>query len=251
MKQEFENYTKVDHKVWETLFNRQVDNLQDKACREYLDALNQMAPVLYANQVACFTDINDWFRSSTGWSIHTVPGLIPVDEFFELLANKQFCSSTWLRTPEQLDYLEEPDMFHDIFGHIPLLSDETYSQFIHEFGKLGHSFKNDPKKVIMLQRLYWFTIEFGLIEQDGLKIYGAGILSSKGESIASISNQKTHLLFDIESVMEKSFFTDHIQNDYFVIESFEQLFESIELISKNWKYELDKQGPASGVTIKI
>lgn len=241
MQQEFERYTADDHKVWEILFNRQVDNLKDKACSEYLYALDQMQSVLYSNQVARFTDINSWFENTTGWSIHTVPGLIPVDEFFELLANKKFCSSTWLRNMNQLDYLEEPDMFHDIFGHIPLLANETYSQFIHEFGKLGHSYKNDPLKVLMLQRLYWFTIEFGLIDQNGLKIYGAGILSSFGESNASISNEREHLVFNIEDVLVKSFFTDKQQNEYFVINSFEELFASLELVIKNWNYELVNQ----------
>ena len=241
MRQQYDKYTSVDHEVWELLFNRQIDNLQDKACSEYLQALEQLKPVLFSNRVARFTSINDWFENSTGWSIHTVPGLIPVDEFFELLANKKFCSSTWLRSIHELDYLEEPDMFHDIFGHIPLLANETYSQFIHEFGKLGHFYRNDPNKVIMLQRLYWFTIEFGLIQQDGLKIYGAGILSSYGESNASISSDREHLNFTIEEVFEKSFFTDKQQNEYFVINSFEELFASLEFVIKNWKYELVNQ----------
>lgn len=235
MKQAFEKYTKTDHQVWETLFTRQVENLQDKACKEYLDCLAQMQSVLYAQKVARFEELNQWFQSTTGWEIACVPGLIPVDEFFALLAQKKFCSSTWLRKPEQLDYLEEPDMFHDIFGHIPLLAHPTYSQFIHEFGRLGHAFRNDSAKVIMLQRLYWFTIEFGLIEQQGLKIYGAGILSSKGESDLSISTAKTHLPFDIDRVMEKSFYTDRIQNEYFVIESFEQLFAALEVVVTKWK----------------
>ena len=169
MKQIFENYTNEDHEVWKILFERQKENLNDKACSEYLVALEEMKEVLHPNSIPRFTDLNSWFAQRTGWEIHCVPGLIPVDEFFELLAQKKFCSSTWLRLKSQLDYLEEPDMFHDIFGHVPLLSLPMYSKFMHEFGKLGVAHKDNPEIQIYLQRLYWFTIEFGLIK-DELKI---------------------------------------------------------------------------------
>lgn len=238
MKQQFELYTQEDRDVWRTLFERQVVNLKDKASREYLKALDDMSDVLYPNNIANFNELNDWFMSSTGWKMECVPGLIPVDDFFRLLAQKRFCSSTWLRTMDQLDYLEEPDMFHDVFGHIPLLSNPVFSDFANEFGKLGLTVIHDEEKLKMLQRLYWFTIEFGLIEQNGVKIYGAGIASSYGESISSLSNANEKLDFDIERVIHQEFRTDVVQSTYFVIESLEQLFDSIVELTKEWNYEM-------------
>lgn len=238
MKQQFEKYTKEDFLVWKTLFERQVLNLKDKACDEYLQALDDMGDVLHAGSIAEFTELNKWFESRTGWEIYCVPGLIPVDEFFDLLSRKKFCSSTWLRTMSQLDYLEEPDMFHDTFGHIPLLSNPVFSNFAHEFGKLGKSLAHDEEKVLMLQRLYWFTIEFGLINQNGLKIYGAGIASSFGESISSLESQNEKRVFEMDEVLNQMFKTDEIQNMYFVIDSFESLFESILVLTQKWSHEL-------------
>ena len=234
MKQIFENYTSEDHDVWKILFERQKENLKDKACPEYLAALDEMKEVLNSNSIPRFTDLNEWFAQRTGWEIHCVPGLIPVDEFFELLAQKKFCSSTWLRLKSQLDYLEEPDMFHDIFGHVPLLSLPMYSNFMHEFGKLGVAHKDSPEIQIYLQRLYWFTIEFGLMKND-LKIYGAGILSSFGESIECRKDIKQKLEFSIEEVILKPYDSEKIQNEYFMIENFEALFESLKTIELKFK----------------
>ena len=234
MKQIFENYTSEDHEVWKILFERQKENLKDKACPEYLAALDEMKEVLNSNSIPRFTDLNEWFAQRTGWEIHCVPGLIPVDEFFELLAQKKFCSSTWLRLKSQLDYLEEPDMFHDIFGHVPLLSLPMYSNFMHEFGKLGVAHKDSPEIQIYLQRLYWFTIEFGLMKND-LKIYGAGILSSFDESIECRKDIKQKLEFNIEEVILKPYDSEKIQNEYFMIENFEALFESLKTIELKFK----------------
>lgn len=234
MKQQFENYTAEDLDVWNRLFTRQKANLEDKACDEYMLALERMKPVLNADNLPRFEDINQWFTGGTGWQIQCVPGLIPVEEFFVLLAEKKFCSSTWLRSLAQLDYLEEPDMFHDIFGHIPLLSDPIFSEFAKEFGRLGCSFSHDQERVIMLQRIYWFTIEFGLIRQQGMKIYGAGIISSFGESNLSVSGTVPLEAFDMERVMQTPFHTDQLQTHYVVIDSFEQLFDAILQLTKNW-----------------
>lgn len=235
MKQKFSEYKDEDFVVWKTLFERQQMNLHDKACNEYLVALENMSDVLNANSIPKFTELNEWFQLTTGWEIVRVPGLIPVDEFFEFLAQKKFCSSTWLRTLEQLDYLEEPDMFHDIYGHTPLLSNAVFSNFAHEFGKLGKSFIGNEERLIMLQRLYWFTIEFGLIEQNGLKIYGAGIASSFGESISSLQDGTEKILFDVEAIISQPFKNDEVQSKYFVVNSFEQLFDSVLHLTKNWK----------------
>jgi len=205
MEQHFNNYTPEDFEVWKVLFERQRENLKTKVCKEYLNALNDMAEVLHPESIANFSEVNPWLENRTGWTIHTVPGLIPVDEFFQLLAEKKFCSSTWLRTKQQLDYLEEPDMFHDTFGHIPLLSNTVFSDFMHQFGKLGVSVIHSEEKLLMLQRLYWFTIEFGLIKQNDLKIYGAGIVSSFGESNLALEDGVEKISFDIEQVYSRAF----------------------------------------------
>lgn len=235
MRQEFDKYKQEDFEVWKRLFERQSENLTTKACDAYLVALQRMQPVLNADNVPNFNAINDWFKGSTGWQIECVPGLIPVEDFFQLLARKHFCSSTWLRSMQQLDYLEEPDMFHDIFGHVPLLSDPVFSDFAQEFGKLGRSVINQPEKVLMLQRIYWFTIEFGLIEQNGSKIYGAGIASSFGESNLSVSGSVPTEDFDVERVMNTSFHTDQLQTHYVKIQSSEELFEAIVRLTHKWK----------------
>lgn len=234
MKQQFEKYTAEDLQVWTTLFERQILNLQDKASVHYLNALDEMKDVLNPTILPNFNEINQWFKSSTGWEIYCVPGLIPVDEFFILLAEKKFPSSTWLRSMDKLDYLEEPDMFHDIFGHVPLLSNQVFSDFIHEFGKLGKSVIHEEGKLLMLQRLYWFTIEFGLIKEEKIKIYGAGIMSSFGEAISSLAETTEKRIFDLEIVLNMPFITTQMQQFYFVIESLEELFESIVELTQKW-----------------
>lgn len=232
-------YTKEDLWVWKTLFTRQKNNIPGKASQAYIDALEHMSPVLNANEIPSFEKINTWFETETKWELQVVPGLIPVQEFFQLLAERKFCSSTWLRSKNSLDYLEEPDMFHDIFGHVPLLSNPVFSEFVHEFGKLGCQFLDDPEKLLQLQRLYWFTIEFGVIQEQGkIQSYGAGILSSYGETNQIHEQNANFLDYSIEAIIQKVFRTDIMQEDYYVISSFEMLFESLKRLSRVWNKEL-------------
>jgi phenylalanine-4-hydroxylase len=229
MKQHYENYSQEDQEVWKLLFNRQKENLSLKGSKYYNECLEELAPCLNAKAIPNFEEINLFFKSKTAWQIHVVPGLIPVEEFFDLLAGKKFCSSNWLRKREQIDYLEEPDMFHDIFGHIPLLLNPTFSKFAQAFGKLGQQYKGDEQMLVCLQRIYWFTIEFGLISDgEEFKIYGAGIASSYGETNHVFYSKLKHLKYDIQEVMECEFHTDVIQEKYFVIESFESLYNSLD-----------------------
>jgi phenylalanine-4-hydroxylase len=233
MKQNFEAYTKEDKWVWKTLFERQKVNLQDKASSLYLKALNEMSPVLNVNNLPKFEALNSFFEASTEWQIEVVPGLIEVEDFFSLLAQKKFCSSTWLRSKDSLDYLEEPDMFHDIFGHIPLLSQPVFSDFVYEFGKLGKSARGNAVLLKELQRLYWFTIEFGVIREEGkIKSYGAGILSSYGETNQIHKGEANFLDFDVEEILQKVFRTDIMQTDYYVLKDFESLLTSTKNIQQ-------------------
>lgn len=233
MKQTYENYSEEDHKVWKLLFNRQKKNLALRACTEYNVCLEKLAPCLNAEAIPNFDDINSFLEHHTKWQIHVVPGLIPVDDFFDLLADKKFCSSTWLRKRNQIDYLEEPDMFHDIFGHIPLLMNPTFSKFAQAFGKLGQQFRGNKEIVEKLQRIYWFTIEFGLINENGkAKVYGAGIASSFGETNHVFSPKIKHLNYNVHDVMDSVFDTDVVQEKYFVINSLEELKQSLNELNK-------------------
>jgi phenylalanine-4-hydroxylase len=215
--------------VWKTLFERQVENLQGKSCAAYLSCLGIMKGVLNAEQIPDFKLMNAALIKATGWTIEVVPGLIPVEDFFRLLAQRKFSASTWVRKMDQLDYLEEPDMFHDVFGHTPLLAEPKFAQFMKDFGDLGVEFIDDEEVVIQLQRLYWFTIEFGLIYENGRKVYGAGICSSFGETTHSLSENVEVVSFDLERVINTEFKTDVVQTLYFELESFDQLFEEFKL----------------------
>jgi phenylalanine-4-hydroxylase len=226
MKQNYNNYTKEDQEVWTILFERQAKNLNDKACVEYLNCLDEMNSVLNEKRIPKFNELNTVLKQKTGWSIEVVPGLIPVDDFFKLLAQKKFCSSTWLRKKSQLDYLEEPDMFHDIFGHIPLFMNDVFADFVHRFGLLGVKHLHNPNILTQLQRLYWFTIEFGLFNQKNC-IYGAGIISSFGESNHIFNDSIEVIPFDINKVLKQDFINSEIQQLYFSINSFDELYNSI------------------------
>ena len=233
MKQNMSKYTSQDREVWQRLFDRQKSNLKEKGAKAYNTALNEMQDVIFSDNVPDFTKVNDWFRAKTGWQIEVVKGLIPVDEFFELLAQKKFCSSTWLRSLKNLDYLEEPDMFHDVFGHIPLLSNSVFSEFVYEYGKLGKHYKYNEKALLQLQRLYWFTIEFGIIaEEKQTKVYGAGIISSFGETNRIFEGEVEVIPFDVDDVLTRSFRTDVMQNTYFLIQSLDDLYNCLSSVDR-------------------
>ena len=228
MTQDYSKYTEEDLAVWNTLFERQLENLPGKAHPEYLACLDKLSDVLNPGKLPDFRELNEKLLAENGWSINVVPGLIPVDQFFKLLSEKKFCSSTWVRSMEQLDYLEEPDMFHDIFGHIPLLMNPAYAKFVQKFGEMGVKYGHDKTVEKQLQRLYWFTIEFGLMKMgDKTKIYGAGILSSSGESKHIFEDDIEVVPYDVEKILNNDFITSEIQTRYYEIESFEQLFKSV------------------------
>ncbi len=226
--QDYAKYTTEDTEVWNILAERQIQNLQDKAHPEYLRCLHLLKDELNADEIPDFEKLNHKLLATHGWSITVVPGLIEVNQFFELLSQKKFSASTWLRKKSQLDYLEEPDMFHDVFGHIPLLMNKDFTDFAEKMGNLGVQYKHNQEIVKQLQRLYWFTIEFGLIEYEGeTKLYGAGIMSSSGESDHIFNDEVEIRPYDIFSIIKQPFVTSEIQWIYYQIDSFRQLFDSI------------------------
>jgi len=234
--QRYDAYTATDYRIWRLLTQRQQEALKPVACREYLDCLHELYPILSPDHPPRFSDLNRALRSAHGWSIEVVKGFLPVDEFFALLANRRFCSSTWLRNEKQLDYLEEPDMFHDIFGHIPLYLNKDYADFAQKLGALGVKYADDEEKVTQLQRLYWFTIEFGVIRQEGeLKVYGAGICSSPQETKHIYTNNAVVIKpFELDTVMQQTFVIDKVQMLYFAIEDFSSLFSAVDELESRW-----------------
>lgn len=234
--QDYEAYTPTDYRVWKTLTERQMKTLSQYACKEYNDCLAALHPVIAPAAPPNFEELNKQLRAAHGWSIKVVPGFLPVDEFFGLLASNRFCSSTWLRDEEQLDYLEEPDMFHDIFGHIPLYLNEDYANFAQKLGELGVKVKDDEEKVTQLQRLYWFTIEFGVIrQQDDLKVYGAGICSSYGEVLHVYNDPKVEVVpFELDEVLQQEFIITEVQNKYFAINDFAELWAVVDELDARW-----------------
>ncbi len=239
-KQIYENYTEQDFLVWKTLFERQMNVLKPIVSSEYLDALKMIK--FSAERIPDFEEIGIALKPLTGWSIQVVPNISPQKEFFKFLSEKKFTSTCWLRTMEQLDYLEEPDMFHDVFAHVPLLSNRSYVDFFKGISDIALKHIDDPRAIELLGKIYWFTIEFGLIREDReLKIYGAGIISSMGETKHCLSKKAIHRNFDVRTIFETSFRTDIIQETYFVVESFEQLYKSLPEIERLLQDTLEKQ----------
>jgi phenylalanine-4-hydroxylase len=219
--QDWGAYTPEEHALYRRLFERQSKLVPRYACPEWIDAI---AGLDAAQEIPRFDLISKKLRSHTGWEIVPVPGLIPDDAFFTHLANRRFPVTVWLRKPEEFDYIVEPDVFHDFFGHVPLLFDRTYADHLHEYGKGGlKAMRLDAVK--LLARLYWYTIEFGLIKVDSsVKAYGAGLLSSGGELAYCVEDPRPRRLpFDLARIMCTEYQIDRYQDTYFVIDSFDQL----------------------------
>ncbi|MCY7353227.1 MAG: phenylalanine 4-monooxygenase [Cytophagaceae bacterium] len=231
MRQNYAAYTPEDFGVWRILHERQMAQLPPIASRAYLDGMKNVQ--FSADKIPNFEETNRLLKPLTGWEIFVVPGLIPNRPFFELMQARCFCASTWLRSREQLDYLEEPDMFHDVFGHVPLLSNQSVCHFLEELARIALRFIDDPEAVEAIARLYWYTIEFGLIREAGqMKIYGAGILSSSGESHYCFEDPARWLPYDVRTLLATPYIKEHYQEQYFVIDSYEQLFNSTAIIER-------------------
>ena len=229
--QAYDKYTAKDFEVWQLLFDRQINLLPPLASKAYLDGITTLQ--FNRHEIPNFDKVNEILKKITGWQVIVVPGLIPQKTFFELLAERKFPSSTWLRKMEELDYLEEPDMFHDVFGHLPLLTNQDFCDFLGAYSKIALAHIENPTAIKLLGRLYWFTVEFGLIEkQDGIKIYGAGILSSSGESVYCLGTEPKHYEFNVEKIMLTDYYIDHFQDKYFVIKSYKELFDSLPEVEK-------------------
>lgn len=219
--QDWSAYSAAEHALYRRLFERQSKLVPRYACPEWIEAI---AGLDAGSEIPRFDRVSKKLRGATGWEIVAVPGLIPDEAFFTHLANRRFPVTVWLRRPEEFAYIVEPDVFHDFFGHVPLLFDRMYADHLHEYGKGGlKAMRLDAVK--MLARLYWYTIEFGLMSTPlGVRAYGAGLLSSGGELAYCVDDPRPQRLsFDLERVMRTEYQIDRYQDAYFVIDSFERL----------------------------
>ncbi|MDO8799659.1 phenylalanine 4-monooxygenase [Phenylobacterium sp.] len=223
--QDWQSYTPAEHQVWMTLYERQSRLLPGRACDAFLHGLDALD--LHRGGIPDFSRINAELNRLTGWSVVAVPGLVPDAVFFEHLANRRFPAGRFIRRPAQLDYLQEPDIFHDVFGHVPMLTDPTFADYMQAYGEGGLR-ALDRGQLHNLARLYWYTVEFGLLDTlQGLRIYGAGIVSSHAESLFALDDPSPNRLgFDLERVMRTPYRIDDFQQVYFVIPSLQALLDA-------------------------
>jgi phenylalanine-4-hydroxylase len=222
LEQPWSTYTAEQHQLWARMLKRQMALVERYGAPQVLAGMGALDLDM---RIPRFDATSRVLRRATGWQIVAVPGLIPEDIFFAHLAQRRFPVTVWLRTPQEIDYLSEPDVFHDFFGHVPLLCDPVFAEFVQAYGVAGRKAAAHGG-LKMLSRLYWYCVEFGLIKiGNEIKAYGAGILSSAGETSFSVESPEPHRIrFDLERVMRTEYLIDAYQKTYFVVDSFEQLF---------------------------
>lgn len=223
----FAHYTDEEHAVWKLLFARQTEIIRNRASKEYLEGLESLK--LAPDKVPQCPDVSEILSDATGWRLEPVPALISFEHFFNLLAHRRFPAATFIRKREDLDYIKEPDIFHEIFGHCPLLTHPAYAEFVHTYGQLG--LKATPAERTLLARLFWFTVEFGLLNTpQGLRAYGGGILSSPNETLYALESPiPERKPFNVRDALRTAYRIDILQPIYYVLEDLNQLYELIEL----------------------
>ena len=222
--QRWERYDAGEHAIWRTLFERQAKILPGRACGEFFAGIDKLK--LNCDRIPDFERLSERLFALTGWRVVAVTSLVPDDVFFDHLANRRFPAGQFIRKPGQLDYIEEPDVFHDVFGHVPMLAHPVFADYMQAYGKGGRRALSEFGALKNLARLYWYTVEFGLIASpEGLRIYGSGIVSSSAETIYAVESPSPNRIgFDLERVMRTDYRIDDFQESYFVIPSFDALF---------------------------
>jgi len=223
--QDWGSYLAAEHDRWDRLFNRSRATLRNRACDEFIAMMNALQ--LSESGIPDMEKLSDRLEKMTGWRVVPVAELVPDDVFFNHLANRRFPAGAFIRPEAELDYLKEPDVFHDIFGHVPLLANPTYADFMQAYGKGGQR-AMQLDRLPNLARLYWYTVEFGLLQTSaGLRIFGAGIVSSAAESVFALeSHSPNRTAFRLDRVMRTKYIVDDFQQTYFVIDSFENLLDN-------------------------
>jgi phenylalanine-4-hydroxylase len=224
--QDWNAYTATDHEVWQILYAKRMRELESTASDVFLTGAEIIG--LSPDHIPNLAEVNRRLRRRTGWSAVPVAGFLPAREFFASLAERKFPTTVTIRSKESLDYVPEPDIFHDVFGHVPLHSDPAFAGFLQKCGEVAARASTD-EDVEMMTRLFWFTVEFGLIrEGDGAKIYGSGLISSAGDAANALGPNCDRRPFSVDAVISQSFRIDELQNTLFVVESFDQLFDAID-----------------------
>jgi len=232
VEQGYDGYTEENQETWRILYERQMEYLAEHASRTYLDGAKIIN--LRADRIPPLADINARLKPRTGWQSRAVPGYLPPKAFFACLSRREFPTTIVIRPKESIDYLPEPDIFHDVFGHVPLHADHVFADFLQTYGKAALHARSDDEHTERLARLFWFTVEFGLIREDGrLKVYGSGLISSPGDSRHALnSGEVDRRPFDLQTVCDTSFEIDHYQPILYVLESFGQLRDAMNTYSQ-------------------
>ena len=224
IEQDCNAYTAEQHAIWRDLVERRMPQLEQHACAEYLDGFAQIG--LQADQLPKLANVSARLRPRTGWSSTPVSGFLPADAFFEMLAARKFPTTTWIRSRDSMEYTPEPDIFHDVFGHVPMHAHPVFGAFLQHYGEVCAGLK-DPEALERMGRLFWFTVEFGVMHQDGqVKVYGSGLISSHGECTHVVHGGAEIREFRLDDVLETKVDTGHMQPVLYAIESFEQIYEA-------------------------
>ena len=228
--QDHQAYTSEAHDVWHLLYERRMRTLRDTGSEVFLSGIERIG--LEPDRVPRLADVNARLGASTGWNALGVRGFIPAEQFFHCLSQRRFPTTLIVRPRAQLDYLPEPDIFHDVFGHVPLHSHPVFADFLQQFGAVAAASRT-TQETLEMARLFWFTVEFGLIrESGGVRIYGSGLISSHGDAANALSDRCQRRPFVLEDVLQQPFEIDRLQDVLFVIESFDQLFEAVHTLSQ-------------------
>jgi phenylalanine-4-hydroxylase len=228
IEQDWAGYTAEQHAVWSELVSRRMPQLREHACREYLDGFEQIG--LQEDQLPDLKAVSARLGPRTEWQSTPVSGFLPADAFFEMLAARMFPTTTWLRSRDSMGYTPEPDIFHDVFGHVPMHAHPVFADFLQHYGKVCAGLMDDPVALERMGRLFWFTVEFGLIRQGGeVKVYGSGLISSHGECSRVLEGGCEVKDFDLDKVMDQEFQTSEMQPVLYAVESFEQIYEAAKM----------------------
>jgi phenylalanine-4-hydroxylase len=228
IEQTWADYTPEQHAVWTELVSRRMPQLREHACQEYLDGFEQIG--LREDRLPDLKAVSERLAPRTGWQSTPVSGFLPADAFFEMLAARMFPTTTWLRSRDSMGYTPEPDIFHDVFGHVPMHAHPVFADFLQHYGKICAGLMDDPVALERMGRLFWFTVEFGLIREGGeVKVYGSGLISSHGECTRVLAGGCEVKDFDLDAVLNQEFQTSEMQPVLYAVESFEQIYEATKL----------------------
>jgi phenylalanine-4-hydroxylase len=226
IQQDWSAYTPEQHAIWTDLCSRRMLQLEEHACAEYLEGMGKLR--IQLDQMPDFARINSLLTPRTGWQLTAVSGFMPGEAFFEMLAARQFPTTTWIRNRDSLEYTPEPDIFHDVFGHVPMHAHPVFADFLQQYGEVCAGLTGSPEKLERIGRLFWYTVEFGVIRQNGkIKLYGSGLISSNGESTNVIEQKPEIRDFELETVLNTTVKVDEFNPVLYAVESFDQIYEAM------------------------